>query len=135
MVAADQRQAERAREQHAGDARGTRGADVDRVEGAVGERLHGGGQAGHADAQAGVVGHVDLRDRRQAPVDLGIGGDDLDLIAATPRERISSIVRVTPCVEPMPSARIATRGVSRSPPKGRRASFDCSLARKAVAGA
>ena len=81
VVAAEQWQAERAGEQRAGHAGGAGGADVDRVEGAVGERLHGGGQAGDADAQAGVVGDVDLGDGREAAVDLGIGGDDLDLIA------------------------------------------------------
>ena len=81
MVAADQRQPERAGEQRARHARGSGGADVDRVERAICERLHGGGQAGHADLQSGVVGHVDLRDGRQAPVDLGVGADDLDLVS------------------------------------------------------
>ncbi len=116
----------------------------------VGERLHRGGQAGDADPQARVEGHVDLGHRGQPPVDLGVGADDLDLEARARRAaRISSIVRVTPCVEPIPSARIATRGRSPSSsllaaerrrprlpsPSGIAASLACSLARNAVAGA
>ena len=81
MVAAHQRQPERAGDEHARDPGGAGRADVDRVEGAVGERLHGGGQAGDADREAGVVGHVDLGDGGQAQVDLGVGADDLDLEA------------------------------------------------------
>ena len=46
-----------------------------------GERLHGGREAGDADAQAGVEGHVDLCHGRQAPVDVGVGADHLDLEA------------------------------------------------------
>ncbi len=54
---------------------------MDGVEAPVGEGLHGGGQAGDADAQVGVEGHVDLGHGRQAPVDLGVGSEDLDLVA------------------------------------------------------
>ena len=53
VVAADQRQAQRARDEHARDTGRAGRADVDRVEGAVGERLHGGGEAGHADRRPG----------------------------------------------------------------------------------
>ena len=81
MVAAHQRQPERAGDEHARDPGGAGRADVDRVEAAVGEQLHGGGEAGDADREAGVVGHVDLGDGGQAQVDLGVGADDLDLEA------------------------------------------------------
>ncbi|HEY5046370.1 MAG TPA: hypothetical protein VII53_11005 [Solirubrobacteraceae bacterium] len=51
VVAAYPGQPQRASDEHAGDPGGTRRAHVDRVEGAVGERLHGGGQAGYTDRE------------------------------------------------------------------------------------
>ena len=133
VVAAEQRHAEAAADERADDADRARRADVDQVEAPLGERLHGGREARHADLQARVVGHLELGDGRKPPVDFGVGAEHLDLEAATPRARISSTARVTPCVEPIPSARIATRGVS--PSSRRVSSFARSLARNAVAGA
>ncbi len=45
------------------------------------QRLHRGGQARHPDLQARVVGHVELGHGRQAPVDVRVGAEDLDLEA------------------------------------------------------
>ncbi len=81
VVAAHQRQAERACDERARHPDRPGRADVDRVEGALGERLHGGGQARHADAQAGVEGDVHLGDRGETAVDGGVGADHLDLEA------------------------------------------------------
>jgi hypothetical protein len=54
---------------------------VDQVEAAVGDRLHGSRQARHADAQARVVGHLELGHRGQPAVDLRIRAEHLDLKA------------------------------------------------------
>src|SRR6202020_3521089 len=56
-------------------------AAVDQVERASGDLLHSGRQARHADLQARVVGHLEIGNRRQAPVDGWVGADDLDLEA------------------------------------------------------
>ena len=84
VVAADQRQPERACEQRSGDSRRARRADVHRVEVALGERLHRRGEAWHADLQARVVGHVELAHSGEAPVDVGVGRHHLDLEARHP---------------------------------------------------
>ena len=82
VIAAEQRHAEAAADERADDADRTGRADVDQVEAPVGERLHGGRQARHADLQARVVGHLELGDGREAAVDVWVGADDLDLEAA-----------------------------------------------------
>jgi hypothetical protein len=79
VVAADQRQSQRSPDERAGDARRTGRAHVDHVEAPVGDRVHGRRQAGNADPQTGVEGHLDLRDGRQPPVYLGVGSEHLDV--------------------------------------------------------
>ena len=117
----------------------------------AGERLHDARQARHADPQPGVEGHVDLGHRRQAPVDLGVGAEDLDLEArhaalADLLDRARDPVRRADAVgedrharalavsrrararrRAVPAARVESNGIA--------ASFVCSLARNALAGA
>ena len=82
MVAADQRQTERARDQRPGDARAGPGEQTWIASKPPSARVcTAAGRLGHADAQAGVEGHVDLGDGGQAPVDLGVGAEHLDLKA------------------------------------------------------
>ena len=71
MVAADDRHAEQPRDQRRRDPRRAGRDEVDEVVAAVGQRLDDGGDARHADLQAGVEGDVDLGDGGQAPVDAG----------------------------------------------------------------
>ena len=54
---------------------------MDQVVAALGERLDDRREARHADLHPGVEGDLDLGDGAQAPVDVGVGPDDLDLVA------------------------------------------------------
>ena len=54
---------------------------MDEVVAALGERVDDRRQARHADLQARVEGDVDLGDRAQPAVDVGVGADHLDLEA------------------------------------------------------
>ena len=56
-------------------------AEVHEVVAAVGERLDDRRQAGHADAQPRVEGHLDLGDGAEAVVDVRVGAHDLDVEA------------------------------------------------------
>ncbi len=84
VVGADDRHAEQPRDQRRRDPRRAGRDEVDEVVAALGQRLGDGREARHADLQPGVEGDVDLGDDRQAPVDLAVAADDLDLIAGQP---------------------------------------------------
>ena len=116
---------------------------MDGVKVPVAERLHGGGQGGHADAQPGIEGNLDLGRRPEAPVDLRVGADDLDLEAWDPRRRISPMSE-----SPRGCCRSRRPAATRAPSRRRAASGArcgggrCDIrelgslaARKAVAGA
>jgi hypothetical protein len=57
---------------------------MDRVEGALRQRLHRDRQARHPDPQPRIERHLDLRHRRQTPIHIRIRPDHLDLKAPHP---------------------------------------------------
>ena len=80
-MARDEREREPPRGDHAGDADGARRAHVDEVEAALCERLQRRRHARDADAQARRLRQLEVADRGEPPVDVGVGAEDLDLEA------------------------------------------------------
>ena len=132
MVAAEHRQLHDPRDERRGDPGRPGRAEVDEVVAALGERLDDRRQRRHADLQARVERDVDLGDGAQAPVDVGVGADDLDLEAghaalADLVERVGHAVHAADA-----RRRRARRAAAR--PRGA-TSLPFSRPRKAAAGA